>query len=237
MHRAGCRDSLLYWHRMKGIDRIRQMIAIEAARLMYEEGLREYRDAKRKAASRFGSEKALSLGSHLPSNAEIHHEFRRLLELHEEEILPGRLFRLRLLALKTMEQLAPFHPFLVGSVLSGTATERSDIDLHLFAQSPEEVEEFLRQRDVSFTSEVVSIRKGGEFFEYPHIYLEDAGVEIECTVYPLEDRHRVPKSSITGKPMERANMKKLTKLIQATASAGDRDKNFPVLPGRKKTDE
>lgn len=209
---------------MKGMDRIRQLIAIEAARLMYEEGIREYRDAKRKAASRFGSEKALSLGSHLPSNAEIHDEFRRLLELHEEEDLPERLLRLRLLALQMMELLAPFHPHLVGSVLSGTATERSDIDLHLFASSPEEVEAFLNQRETAFSSELVSIRKGGEFIEFPHIYLEEEGIEIECTVYPLEDMHRVPKSSITGRPMERANMNKLTKLIQTTAAAGEREK-------------
>ena len=191
---------------------------------MYEEGIREYRDAKRKAASRFGSEKALCLGSHLPSNAEIHEEFRRLLKLHEEEVLPERLFRLRMLALKMMELLAPFHPCLVGSVLNGTATERSDIDLHLFAQSPEEVEAFLKQREVPFNSEVISVRKGGEFLEFPHLYLEEEGTEVECTVYPLEDRHRVPKSSITGRPMERANMKMLAKLIQATASVGEGEK-------------
>jgi hypothetical protein len=222
---------------MKAMDRIRQMIAVEAARLMYEEDIREYRDAKRKAASRFGSEKKLCLGSHLPTNAEIHSEFRRLLKLHEEEVLPERLFRLRLLALEMMELLAPFHPCLVGSVLNGTATERSDIDLHLFAQSHEEVEAFLNQRNVSFASEVVSIRKGGEFLEFPHIYLEEDGTEIECTVYPLEDRHRVPKSSITGKPMERANIKKLSKLIHATASVGNRGERFPESSGHEKTGE
>lgn len=199
------------------------MIASEAARLMYEEGIHEYRDAKRKAASRFGPIKALSLGSHLPSNTEIHTELRRLLALHEEEVLPERLFRLRLLALKMMELLAPFHPFLVGSVLNGTATERSDIDLHLFAQSPEEVEEFLKQREIAFTSEVVSIRKGGDFLEFPHLYLEEEGTEIECTVYPIEEMRRVPKSSITGKAMERANAKKLSKIIHAMAAGSRRE--------------
>jgi hypothetical protein len=211
---------------MKGMDRIRQMIAVEAARLMYEEGIREYRDAKRKAASRFGSEKSLCLGSHLPSNAEIHNEFRRLLAFHEENVLPQRLFRLRLLALKMMELLEPFSPCLVGSVLNGTATERSDIDLHLFAESPEEVETFLKQHEVPFTSDVVSIRKGGEFHEFPHIYLEENGTEIECSVYPPEDRHRVPKSSITGRPMERANIKKLSQLISATVSVDNGNKGF-----------
>jgi len=43
---------------MRRDDRIRRCIAQEAARLMYEEGVREYRDAKRKAARHFGPEKA-----------------------------------------------------------------------------------------------------------------------------------------------------------------------------------
>ncbi len=192
------------------------MIAREAARLMYEEGVREYRDAKRKAARRFGPEKVLSLGSHLPSNAEIHAELERLIGMYEGEIHPERLLNMRLMALGYMEMLAPFRPFLVGSVLSGAVTEGSDIDIHLFADSAEEVEEFLRERGIPFESETVSVRRGGEFLEYPHIYLENAGVEIECSVYPQEDIHRITKSSITGKPMERADEKKLRKIIRGS---------------------
>jgi hypothetical protein len=199
---------------MRKEDRIRQLIAREAARIMYEEGVREYRDAKRKAARRFGPEKALSLGSHLPSNAEIHEELQRLIGLYEGDVLPERLLRLRLAALRQMELLAPFHPYLVGSVLSGAVTERSDIDIHLFAESCEEVEEFLRGKGIAFDQEVVTIRHGGEFEDYHHIYLEDDGVEVECSVYPLEDIHRIPKSSITGKPMERANVKRLKGIIE-----------------------
>lgn len=208
---------------MKGLDRIRQMIAMEAARLMYEEGVREYRDAKRKAARRFGPEKALSLGSHLPSNAQIHDELHRLIELHEEKVLPERLLRLRFLALRVMEQLAPFHPYLVGSVLSGTVTERSDIDLHLFAASPEEVEEYLRRQEISFTAEVITIRRGGDFLEYPHIYLQEDGVEIECTVYAPEEIRRIPKSSITGRPMARADAEKLKKVIRMSLIGSGRE--------------
>ena len=78
---------------MRKPDKIRDLIACEAARLMYEDGVREYRDAKRKAAKRFGPEKALSLGSHLPTNAEIHEEFARLLATREEDLLPERLLR------------------------------------------------------------------------------------------------------------------------------------------------
>lgn len=202
---------------MRKADRIRQLIAQEAARIMYEEGVHEYRDAKRKAARQFGSEKALSLGSHLPSNAEIHAEVQRLIGIHEEEVLPERLLRLRLLALKHMETLGPFRPYLVGSVLSGVVTERSDIDLHLFAQTCEEVEDYLNAKGIPFEQEVVTIRHGGEFFDYPHIYLEENGVVIECTVYPIGDIHRIPKSSITGRAMERADAKKLGKIIEDMA--------------------
>jgi predicted nucleotidyltransferase len=201
-------------------DEIRLLIAREAARLMYEEGVREYRDAKRKAAKRYGSGKALALGSHLPDNAEIHRELRRLIELHEEAVQPERLLRLRLLALSWLDLLAPFHPYLVGSVLSGAVTGKSDIDIHLFAVSVEEVEEFLREKGVPFDREVITVRRGAESVEYPHLYLEEGGVVIECTVYLPGDIRRVPRSSITGRAMERANARRLRKIIGATVPSG-----------------
>lgn len=200
---------------MKHRDRIRQLIAQEAARLMYEEQIREYRTAKHKAARRFGPEQSLCLGNHLPSNAEIRQELQRLLDLHEEQLHPERLLHLRILALKYLELLAPFRPYLVGSVLSGCVTERSDIDLHLFAEEVEEVVRFLQSRGLAFKEELVSIRQGGEYIDYSHIYLEDEGIEIECSIYATRERHRVPRSSITGKPMERADAKKLRRLIAA----------------------
>jgi predicted nucleotidyltransferase len=198
---------------MKKSDKLRLMIAQEAARIMYEEKILEYRDAKRKAAKRFGSVEALSLGSHLPSNVEIHRELQLLIGMFEEKVLPERLMFLRILALRYMELLAPFFPYLVGSVLSGVVTHQSDIDLHLFAESSEEVEQFLLEREIPFDSEVVSIRKGAEFIEYPHIYLEEEEVIIECTVYPPEERRKTFMSSITGKAMERADTKKLRRIV------------------------
>jgi len=60
---------------------------------------------------------------------------------------------------------------------------------------------------------VVSIHKGAEFIEYPHIYLEEEGVIIECTVYPPEERRKIFMSSITGKAMERADTKKLRRIV------------------------
>jgi len=201
---------------MRKTDKIRDYIACEAARLMYEEGVREYRDAKRKAAKRFGPEKALSLGSHLPTNAQIHEEFVRLLSTREEDLLLERLLRLRLAALSYLELFAEFSPYLVGSVLSGAVTNQSDIDIHLFASSLEEVTDLLVRQDIDFETETVPIRKGGKITYYTHLYLEDAGVVVECSVYPVGEKNNRTVSSITGKPMERAGLKQLKKLIAAT---------------------
>ena len=198
---------------MKRDDKIRDLIASEAARLMYEDGVREYRDAKRKAAKRFGPEKALSLGSHLPTNAEIHEQLARLIAVQEEDLLPERLLRLRTCALAWLELFGDFSPYLVGSVLSGAVTSRSDIDIHLFADSVDEVEDFLSRRGIPFQTETVPIRKGGIVTDYTHVYLEDEGTEIECSVYPVKERRNRTISSITGKPMERAGLSQLKKLI------------------------
>lgn len=194
-------------------DRLRQRIAHEAARLMYEEQIKEYLTAKRKAARSFGVEKRLALGHHLPSNSEIHEELQRLIRLYEPELLPERLLNMRMLALKYLELLAPFRPYLIGSVLTGCVTERSDIDLHLFADDPEEVERFLSQQNMDFCSETVTIHKGGRFHDFPHLYLKDSGIEIEGSIYPLKERQNVPRSSITGKAMQRADAKQLRRLI------------------------
>jgi predicted nucleotidyltransferase len=198
---------------MKTDDKIRSLIAREAARLMYEDGVREYRDAKRKAAKRFGPEKALSLGSHLPSNAEIHEELFKLIGSQEPDLLRERLLRLRATALAYLELFGDFSPYLVGSVLSGAVTSRSDIDIHLFADSVEEVEDLLLRQGIPFETETVPIRKGGVVTDYTHIYLEDEETVIECSVYPVEERRNRTVSSITGKPMERAGANQLKKLI------------------------
>lgn len=209
---------------MRKNDSIRGLIACEAARLMYEDGVREYRDAKRKAAKRFGPEKALSLGSHLPTNAEIHQELVRLIAAREEEVLPERLLGLRITALSYLEFFEEFSPYLVGSVLSGAVTERSDIDIHLFSDSIETVENLLRERGVPFETETVPIRKGGVIRDYTHIYLEDGGVEIECSVYPSEERRNRTLSSITGRPMERAGAAQLKRIIAGSIDATDKER-------------
>jgi hypothetical protein len=132
-------------------------IAAAAARLIAEDGL-DYATAKRKAAGEIVGEHARHP---LPDNAVVEQELRRYLETFEPERHPQRLAALRQLALQWMERLARFEPHLVGAVLNGTATEHSDIHLHLFSDDVKEVEMFLLEAGFEFEVDDGEDRPGG----------------------------------------------------------------------------
>src|SRR5271163_2871040 len=110
--------------------KLRQAIALEAARLMYERTESEYYTAKRKAAKRLcrGSLKP----EDLPSNAEIRDQIQVFARIHEGDQRDRHLRDMRLQAWRMMRLLGPFRPRLIGSVMTGHVRKGSDIDIHLF---------------------------------------------------------------------------------------------------------
>jgi hypothetical protein len=125
---------------------LRTELAATAARLIAEEGW-DYVQAKRRAAEEvLGDERP----SALPDNAEVERELRRYLQLFDGEAHPRRLAALRALAVRLMERLESFDPHLVGAVLNGTATEHSDVHLHLYVDSAKDVEIALIDAGVEF---------------------------------------------------------------------------------------
>src|SRR3982750_1605767 len=109
--------------------KLRQAIALEAARLMYERVESEYFTAKRKAAKRLCRGPAKP--SDLPSNAEIRDQIQLFARLHEGDSRTANLKEMRLAALGLMRLLRPFRPRLIGSVMTGHTRKGSDIDLHV----------------------------------------------------------------------------------------------------------
>ncbi len=73
--------------------------------------------------------------------------------LFAAESHPALLAALRRTAAGVMARLADFNPHLVGAVLSGTATEHSDIELHLFTDSAKDVEVLLMDTGIEFEAE------------------------------------------------------------------------------------
>src|SRR3954470_22896843 len=114
--------------------RIRQQIALLAARLMYDRSESEYFTAKRKAAKQLGVEYRFKPGD-LPSNAEIRDHIQALANLYEGDSPTKNLKAMRLAALRMMRLLSAFRPRLIGSTLTGHTRQGSDIDLHVFTNS------------------------------------------------------------------------------------------------------
>ncbi|MCG1041392.1 UDP-N-acetylmuramate--alanine ligase [Mycetohabitans sp. B8] len=118
-------------------ERVRDEIALVAARLIAEDGL-DYASAKRKAARQIIGETRVA-GEWLPDNDRIEEEIREYLALFHGDTQPGILRRLREIALDWMARLAQFNPYLTGAVLNGTAGVHSDIHLQVFCDNPKEV--------------------------------------------------------------------------------------------------
>jgi predicted nucleotidyltransferase len=191
--------------------KLRQAIAIEAARLMYERVESEYFTAKRKAARRVcrGGVKP----SDLPSNAEIRDQIQSIARMQEGDRRTAHLREMRLAALHIMRLLRPFRPRLIGSVMTGHIRKGSDIDIHVFTDSIGLVADVLEQAGYAFDVERKQVRKHGESRVFTHVHVHDR-FNYELTVYAEDQAHYVFRSSITGKAIERASIRELEELLE-----------------------
>lgn len=196
-------------------DNLRRALAQEAARIMAEHGIRDFFVAKRKAAERLGVSDGAAV---LPKNTEIESalaEYQRLFggETHQES-----LHAQRRAALSAMKYLREFEPRLVGPVLSGTATEHSDVQLHLFADRAESVT--LKLVDEGIPHEVTERRvkmNAERVLAYPGVRFEMDDQPIEATVFPTDGIRQAPVSPVDGKPMRRANTDEVEALLEMEA--------------------
>jgi hypothetical protein len=197
---------------MKGMpnNKLRQAIALEAARLMYERQESEYYTAKRKAAKRLCRQGCKP--EDLPSNAEIREQIQVFARLHEGDKRTAHLREMRLAALHSMRLLRQFRPRLIGSVMTGHVRKGSDIDLHLFSDSPGLITDLLQNEGFQFDLERKQVVKHGEARVFTHIHVFDR-YNFELTVYPEDKAHYVFRSSITGKAIERASIRELEEFL------------------------
>jgi hypothetical protein len=192
--------------------KLRQQIAWEAARLMYQRQESEYYRAKQKAAHRICQ--GWAKPADLPSNAEIRDQVQLLARLHEGDARTANLRNMRLAALAMMERLERFRPRLIGSVFTGHIRAGSDVDIHVFADGVESVAHALEQHGLPYEVERKLVRKHGESRTYTHIHVA-AEFRFELTVYAADEAHYVFKNSITGKPIERASIAELRQFLAA----------------------
>jgi hypothetical protein len=111
--------------------------------------------------------------------------------------------------------LSEFEPRLVGSVLSGTATQHNDIQLHLFAERPESIT--IRLIDLGIEHEVVErrVRYGVDrVVAYPGVHFEFDDHTVDATVFPIDGIRQAPVSPVDGRPMRRIDTDELEVLLE-----------------------
>ena len=185
---------------------------------MVEGGIEDFGLAKRKAAERLG----VRGKSALLTNAEIQASLVERQRIFEPEHLGRRVGKLRRVAADVMLELASFEPRLVGSVLDGTATINSAVELHVFADAPELVAASLESASYGVRDSQRRFRlDAGTTVEIPGFTFARDDEQIEVFVFPERAMHQPPLSPVDRRPMRRAARRAVLTLLDArTPEAG-----------------
>lgn len=189
----------------------RHRLAHEAARLMAEDGIRDFHQAKLKAAERLGIHEDASL----PRNREIEEalaEYQRLFGTGQARI--DRLLSQREAALNALEFFAPFQPRLVGGVLDGSTDDHSAIQLHLHSDEPHEVATFLHDAQIPAESRMRRVRLDRDRHIDVDVWLFAADAHsFDIAVLPMTALRQAPLSTVNEKPVPRASIAQLRMLL------------------------
>ena len=195
----------------QSFERARQVVAQEAARIIVNQGVRDYRVAKVKAAEKLG----MNARGSLPGNSEIERAIEEHHQLFGGESHADFLRELREAALSAMEMLSSFTPRLVGPVLNGTADRNSAVNLHVFADSAEGVAMLLANLDVSYRPYERRLRsRRDQAVVYSGLEFHHGEATVQATVFPVDGIRQAPLSPIDGKPMRRADTRAVEALVQ-----------------------
>lgn len=193
----------------------RQQLAQEAARLMAEDGIRDFELAKRKAASRLGIDDDASL----PRNTEIEaalHAYQRLF-LGDARVTTLRAQREA--ALQALLFFAPFSPRLVGAVLDGTADANAPVQLHLHSDDADAVSRFFDDHGIPAELRERQLRLDRVRSAVFPVWLFSAdGLSFDLTVLPHDALRQAPLSNLDEKPMRRASLAQLRALLADDAN-------------------
>ena len=194
----------------KASSKTRMEIAQLAAKFLAVEGASDYLAAKRKAA--------LQLGVHpdkgMPTNVEVEQALIGYQSLFQNRQQVEHLYDLRCKAVNAMRMLSLYWPRLVGPVLTGTATRHSEIILHLISDEPELIGFLLDDNAIPYNSCTRTVKTGRtEKKEYPAYRFIADRTSIILVIFPERQKHLCPLSTITGKPMRRASVGEVEKLL------------------------
>lgn len=181
----------------------RRAICEEAARIMIDHGISDYRVAKKKAVLRLGLSPRCT---GLPSNKELADAVGMRLRLFDGDAASSR-YRARLDgAVEIMDLLAEFRPRLVGPLLDGVATRHGAVELHLFCDAPEQVMARLEDMHLPHRSYDKRVRfPPGHYEQVPGFAFEWKNSPFDVLVFKYLRIRQAPLCPVEGRPMRRAS--------------------------------
>lgn len=195
----------------------RHRLANEAARLMAEGGIRDFHQAKLKAAERLGMHDDASL----PRNREIEDALRQYQRLFQGDTQTAGVRLRREAALRALDFFAQFNARLVGAVLDGTADTRSPVSLHLYTDDAEAVWHLLEDSRIPAELRTRRIRLDRERTDdFPVWVFAADELPFDLTVLPEDALRQAPLSGIDDKPMKRASAAQLRLMLANDEIAG-----------------
>lgn len=190
--------------------RARQAVADEAARLLEQQGARDYALARRKAGARLG----ITDDRQLPTNEEIDAALRVRQGLFAAATQPLALRARREAALEAMEFLRDFEPRLAGSVLDGSADAHSPVCLHLFEDDELQLLDRLKSNGVEFARGERRVRyASGLELAVPLFEFDAGGLRFEVLLFERDGVREAPLDRVTQRPQRRAGRAEVLALV------------------------
>jgi predicted nucleotidyltransferase len=187
---------------------LRRRVAREAANILYLGIEKEYRQAKLRAAETLG----LNV---LPTNLEVAMELNKIAEENEGAARLERLVQMRREALRVMRILEKYNPVLVGSVWRGTIHHRSDIDINVYSDNPQEVLDALAESGVKILEKGwVKLSKEGMWIEAYRILADlDSNFTTEITVRNPSEYGKKERCEVYGDTVSGLNIQELERVL------------------------
>jgi hypothetical protein len=191
---------------------VRETIAQEAAKWMATHGILDFESAKRRAVKSLGITRIDT--NILPSHQQVQQALISYQQLFVDPDREKHVITLREKAYRAMLILKPFDPHLTGMVLDGSATTHTNITLHIFAPTSEEVMIHFINLNIAHDSteqRVQLLDKQFKIFPTMRFYLAESMIDV--IIFPEKTLKYHARCQIHGKTMERANLDTVRALV------------------------
>ena len=186
----------------------RQQICELAARIIHEDGIRDYHKAKLRACETLH----LKSNTFLPTNEEIELTLQQRLSLFSTN-QSDHFDNSQINVSKDMlEVLMDFQARLTGNLVNGISLEKAPVEIHVFSSSAELIIDELNWRGIA--NHLIEKRYRYNNNEYAHVPLVICQLDqhdIEISVFKEKELHRSPVCPTNGRTYKRLSLKQLTR--------------------------